>query len=162
MMDGVDPSWLFNDISLTRYDIRLRRMIYFRQSGRWCWTLAKSRRSRVYHQHGVLYLINSAGVVYHQAAERFFYTPMAWWYTKAACRLWWYTAWRRMIYQACGLDKKSTTFCRKLSIFGPPKGIRTPALQNRNLLRYPAAPWTDLLSILYYLLPFLQVIFEFL
>ena len=29
--------------------------------------------------------------------------------------------------------------------FGPPKGIRTPVLQNRNLLRYPAAPWTEIL-----------------
>ena len=28
-------------------------------------------------------------------------------------------------------------------IFGPPEGIRTPALQNRNLLRYPTAPRTD-------------------
>ena len=29
------------------------------------------------------------------------------------------------------------------SVFGPPEGIWTPALQNRNLLRYPAAPRTD-------------------
>ena len=28
-------------------------------------------------------------------------------------------------------------------VFGPPEGIRTPVLQNRNLLRYPAAPRTD-------------------
>ncbi len=27
---------------------------------------------------------------------------------------------------------------------GPPRGIRTPDLQNRNLLRYPAAPWTEI------------------
>ena len=29
-------------------------------------------------------------------------------------------------------------------LFGPPEGIRTPVLQNRNLLRYPAAPRTDI------------------
>ena len=28
--------------------------------------------------------------------------------------------------------------------FGPPEGIRTPALQNRNLLRYPAAPQAEI------------------
>ena len=28
--------------------------------------------------------------------------------------------------------------------FGPPEGIRTPDLQNRNLLRYPAAPRADI------------------
>ena len=27
--------------------------------------------------------------------------------------------------------------------YGPPEGIRTPVLQNRNLLRYPAAPQAD-------------------
>ena len=27
---------------------------------------------------------------------------------------------------------------------GPPEGIRTPVLQNRNLLRYPAAPRADI------------------
>ena len=43
-----------------------------------------------------------------------------------------------------------TKKCRKRPIhkglrhfsYGPPRGIRTPDLQNRNLLRYPAAPWT--------------------
>ncbi len=29
---------------------------------------------------------------------------------------------------------------------GPPEGIRTPVLQNRNLLRYPAAPRAEILS----------------
>ena len=29
--------------------------------------------------------------------------------------------------------------------FGPPGGIRTPGLQNRNLLRYPASPRADVL-----------------
>ena len=28
--------------------------------------------------------------------------------------------------------------------FGPPEGIRTPDLQNRNLLRYPTAPRTEM------------------
>ena len=27
---------------------------------------------------------------------------------------------------------------------GPPRGIRTPGLQNRNLLRYPTAPWAEI------------------
>ena len=29
---------------------------------------------------------------------------------------------------------------------GPPEGIRTPDLQNRNLLRYPTAPRAEMLS----------------
>ena len=32
---------------------------------------------------------------------------------------------------------------RDAFLFGPPEGIRTPDLQNRNLLRYPAAPRAD-------------------
>ena len=32
--------------------------------------LHKSRRSRVYHQNEVLHIINSAGIVYHQVADR--------------------------------------------------------------------------------------------
>lgn len=32
--------------------------------------------------------------------------------------------------------------------FGPPGGIRTPGLQNRNLLRYPASPRAEILSLL--------------
>ena len=36
--------------------------------------------------------------------------------------------------------KETATFFRKLPfLFGPPGGIRTPGLQNRNLLRYPAS-----------------------
>ena len=34
----------------------------------------------------------------------------------------------------------------KLVDFGPPEGIRTPVLQNRNLLRYPAAPRAEILN----------------
>ena len=30
-------------------------------------------------------------------------------------------------------------------LYGPPGGIRTPGLQNRNLLRYPASPRADVL-----------------
>ena len=50
-----------------------------------------------------------------------------------------------MIYQACGLDKKKeVTFgIQKLLLFGPPGGIRTPDLQNRNLLRYPTSLRAD-------------------
>ena len=44
------------------------------------------------------------------------------------------------------LKKESTK--RYFPFSGPPEGIRTPALQNRNLLRYPAAPRTD--NIPYY------------
>ena len=34
--------------------------------------------------------------------------------------------------------------------FGPPEGIRTPVLQNRNLLRYPTAPQAEInFSLLY-------------
>ena len=41
--------------------------------------------------------------------------------------------------------KKRQLSCRKLSfLFGPPEGIRTPVLQNRNLLRYPTAPRADI------------------
>ena len=35
---------------------------------------------------------------------------------------------------------KCCTASQKQGGFGPPEGIRTPVLQNRNLLRYPAAP----------------------
>ena len=31
-----------------------------------------------------------------------------------------------------------------VSLYGPLGGIRTPDLQNRNLLRYPAAPRADI------------------
>ena len=32
-----------------------------------------------------------------------------------------------------------------MNVLGPPRGIRTPDLQNRNLLRYPTAPWADII-----------------
>ena len=35
---------------------------------------------------------------------------------------------------------KCCTASQKQGGFGPPEGIRTPVLQNRNLLRYPTAP----------------------
>ena len=38
------------------------------------------------------------------------------------------------------LVDKRCVFC------GPPEGIRTPGLQNRNLLRYPAAPRAEIYS----------------
>ena len=38
-------------------------------------------------------------------------------------------------------DNNRQDFC-----FGPPEGIRTPVLQNRNLLRYPAAPQAEMCS----------------
>ena len=42
----------------------------------------------------------------------------------------------------------SDTLVSKLSnLFGPPEGIRTPDLQNRNLLRYPTAPRADIILL---------------
>ena len=37
------------------------------------------------------------------------------------------------------LDKKHSTHKSECCVFGPPEGIRTPDLQNRNLTLYPAA-----------------------
>ena len=43
--------------------------------------------------------------------------------------------------------KKRTPTARvDILFFGLPEGIRTPVLQNRNLLRYPAAPRAEMLS----------------
>ena len=47
-------------------------------------------------------------------------------------------------YQSFGLDKNKALAETSALFFGPPKGIRTPNLQNRNLLRYPIAPWADI------------------
>ena len=38
---------------------------------------------------------------------------------------------------------KKTDKSKLVGFFGPLEGIRTPGLQNRNLLRYPAAPRAD-------------------
>ncbi len=49
--------------------------------------------------------------------------------------------------QSGTLSSKKDHICPidKCSLFsGPPEGIRTPDLQNRNLLRYPTAPRTDI------------------
>ena len=46
--------------------------------------------------------------------------------------------------------KKQNHSLRNDSIFiGPLEGIRTPVLQNRNLLRYPAAPRAEILIFSY-------------
>ena len=44
------------------------------------------------------------------------------------------------------VPKKKAPFSRCF-LFGPPEGIRTPVLQNRNLLRYPTAPRAEILSL---------------
>ena len=41
---------------------------------------------------------------------------------------------------------KKSDKSKLVGFFGPPEGIRTPDLQNRNLLRYPAAPRTDAIT----------------
>ena len=43
-------------------------------------------------------------------------------------------------------------------LFGPPGGIRTPDLQNRNLLRYPASPRAEDIILCYQLLPGMSTI----
>ena len=40
---------------------------------------------------------------------------------------------------------KKLDLSKQVEFFGPPEGIRTPALQNRNLLRYPTAPRTEII-----------------
>ena len=47
----------------------------------------------------------------------------------------------------CNCSKKRKHRFRDAFIFGPPEGIRTPVLQNRNLLRYPTAPRAEILSL---------------
>ena len=42
------------------------------------------------------------------------------------------------------LRRKNTADAKaSAAFFGPPEGIRTPVLQNRNLLRYPASLQAD-------------------
>ena len=55
--------------------------------------------------------------------------------------------------------KRAQSCDRTLFMFGPLEGTRTPVLQNRNLLRYPAAPRAE--SLLHYTTKseYLQVIF---
>ena len=47
------------------------------------------------------------------------------------------------------------------SFFGPPEGIRTPDLQNRNLLRYPAAPRAETNDIIHQKKRFVNKKFDF-
>ena len=46
------------------------------------------------------------------------------------------------INRAFGINERYLTYLRRFAA-GPPGGIRTPVLQNRNLLRYPASLRAD-------------------
>ena len=56
----------------------------------------------------------------------------------------------RITFRKGRITQKSTFVDRQKCFFvGPPEGIRTPVLQNRNLLRYPAAPQAEIYCIFY-------------
>ena len=91
--------------------------------------------SRVYHQDGVLHIINSAGIVYHHCERIYSLRLMIYTFGDEmhACA-WWYTI-------AFAMDKKSTG--RNLSIFGAGKRARTFTVSQwiLNPSRLPIPPY---------------------
>ena len=48
------------------------------------------------------------------------------------------------LFESLQTEEQSSNQKVETLFFGPLEGIRTPVLQNRNLLRYPAAPQAEI------------------